>query len=67
MLDRMEAAARKAQPEGRRRKRRLELKNSLSKFFQEAWPHSEPALYTHGWPWTRLPNASKRKDRTLAV
>ena len=49
MLDQVEVAARKAQPEGRRRIRRLELENSLSKFFQEAWPHFDPTPCTHGW------------------
>src|SRR5262245_56572878 len=49
MLDRMEAAAKKALPERRRRMRRLELENSLSEFLHTSWPHFDPAPYTHGW------------------
>jgi hypothetical protein len=29
--------------------RRIELETSLAKFFRAAWPHFDPAPYTHGW------------------
>jgi hypothetical protein len=47
--EQIETAFLRVLPEFRKRKRRLELEESLSKFFREAWPHFDPAPYTHGW------------------
>jgi hypothetical protein len=49
MTQLVKPAAKKALSERRRPMHRLELENSLSEFFQAAWPHFDPAPYTHRW------------------